>query len=71
MIQPQVWTASIDLKHAYYSVPIHQTYQKYLAFLSEGRYYEYSCLANGYAQAPMVFTKLLKPVFAYLCSQGL
>ena len=57
-------------KRAYYSVPIHKTYQKYLTFLWKGRYYEYTCLPNGYAQAPMVFTKLLKPVFACLRSQG-
>ena len=70
MIQPQVWMASVDLKRAYYSVPIHKTCQKYLTFLWKGRYYEYTCLPNGYAQAPMVFTKLLKPVFACLRSQG-
>ena len=71
VIQPQVWMASVDLRRAYYSVPIHKASQKYLAFLWEGRYYEYSCLPNGYAEAPMVFTKLLKPVFACLRSQGL
>ena len=63
MIQPQAWMASVDLKRAYYSVPIHKTYQKYLTFLWKGCYYEYTCLPNGYAQAPMVFTKMLKPVF--------
>ena len=70
MIQPQAWMAFVDLKRAYYSVPIHKTCQKYLTFLWKGRSYEYTCLPNGYAQAPMVFTKLLKPVFACLRSQG-
>ena len=38
MIQLQAWMASVDLKRAYYSVPIHKTCQKYLTFLWKGHY---------------------------------
>ena len=33
MVKSGVWVASVDLKNAYYSVPIHEEYQKYLKFL--------------------------------------
>ena len=33
MVKSGVWVASVDLKDAYYSVPIHEEYQKYLKFL--------------------------------------
>ena len=30
MVKSRVWMASVDLKDAYYSVPINKEYQKYL-----------------------------------------
>ena len=33
MVKSGVWKACMDLKDAYYSVPIHKEYQKYLKFL--------------------------------------
>ena len=33
MIKSGVWMASVDLQDAYYSVPIHEEYQKKLKFL--------------------------------------
>ena len=33
MVKSGVWKAFVDLKDAYYSVPIHTEYQKYLKFL--------------------------------------
>jgi hypothetical protein len=32
--------------------------------------YQYTCLPNGLACAPMCFTKLMKPVYAKLRSLG-
>jgi hypothetical protein len=62
--------ASIDLKDAYYSVPIHKDHQKYLKFQWRGKLYQYTCFPNGLAICPRKFTKLLKPVFSNLRSIG-
>ena len=35
MVKSGVWMGSMDLKDAYYSVPIDKEYQKYLKFLWE------------------------------------
>ena len=65
MLRKNMWMASIDLKDAYYSVPIHKDYQKYLKFLWD-KPYKFLALPNGYSPAMLKFTKLLKPVFATL-----
>lgn len=62
--------ASIDLKDAYYSVPIHSDYHKYLKFQWKGKIYKFVCFPNGLALCPRKFTKLLKPAFAYLRKHG-
>ena len=64
------YMASIDLKDAYYSVPIFEDHKKFLRFLWLGQLWEYNCLPNGLALAPRKFTKLLKPVFATLRGKG-
>jgi len=61
MIRPNCFMASVDLKDAYYSVPIHQDHEKYLKFEWKGQLYQFTCLPNGLACAPRLFTKLLKP----------
>ena len=66
MITPGSYMASIDLTNAYYSIPVHKDHQK---FRLEGDCFEFTCLPNGYAQAPLIFTKILKQVFS-LRAQG-
>ena len=70
MIKKNSWFASIDLKDAYYSVPIDPHFRKYLSFYWDGTLYQFTSLPNGLSSAPRVFTKLLKPVFSYLRKQG-
>ena len=60
--------ASVDLKDAHYSVPIHQEHQKYLKFEWQGQLYQFICLPNGLACAPRLFgslepTALVQPQF--------
>ena len=62
--------ASVDLRHAYYSVHIAEEHQKYLCFIWGDKLFQYTCLPNGLASAPRLLTKLLKPVFAKLRSLG-
>ena len=58
--------AKIDIKDAYYSVPILEKHQKYLKFLHNGVLYKFLCLPNGLCSGPRKFTKLLKPALATL-----
>ena len=70
LISQDCFMASVDLKDAYYSVPIHEDYQKYLKFQWEDQLYTFNCLPNGLCVAPRKFTKLLKPCFAELRTLG-
>ena len=62
--------ALLDLKHAYYTVPVCEEHRKLLRFAWKGQRFEYNAWPNSLALAPRKFTKLLKPVFASLCLQG-
>ena len=55
--------ASVDLKDAYYSIPIAVEDRQLLKFEWEGNYFHLTCL-------PKLFTKVRKPVFANLRAQG-
>ena len=70
MIRPNCFMASVDLQDAYYSVPIHRDHQKYLKFEWQGQLYQFTCLPNGLACAPRLFTKLLKPAYSTPRKQG-
>ena len=61
---------SIDLRDAYYTIPVNSDHQKYLTFSWRGTLYCYTCMPNGYSQAPYIFTKILKVPFAYLRKNG-
>ena len=70
LIERDCFMASIDLQDAYYSVNIHKQYRKFLKFIWNDQLYQFTCLPNGLSSAPRWFTKLLKPVFSNLRSQG-
>ena len=54
----------------YYSIPVHPEQQKYLKFVWDNKLYQFTCLAQGLACAPRLFTKVMKPVFATLRGKG-
>lgn len=64
------YLASVDLKDAYYLIPIASQHQKYLRFRWKESLYQYTCVPFGLNAAPRLFTKLLKPVFSLLRNQG-
>ena len=70
LMRLKCFMASVDLKDAYYSVPIALKDRKFLKFEWKGDYYQYTCLPNGLACAPRLFTKILKPIYAHLHSVG-
>ena len=70
LIKQNCFMASIDLRHAYYSISIADKHQKLLRFLWKRKMFQYSCLPNGIACSPRYFTKLMKPVYATLRRLG-
>ena len=69
MIRPRAWMASVDLKDAYFSIPIYVKHQKYLKILWNTPY-KFTALPNGYGPAMRRVTKMLKPPFTTLRGQG-
>lgn len=64
------YMANLDLKDAYFLVPINEHDKKFLRFRFNSNLFEFSALPFGICTAPCIFTKLLKPVMATLRSRG-
>ena len=71
LLQKGDFMMKLDLKDAYYAIPIHPSHRKYLRFVYQNRVFEFQCLPFGLSSAPRAFTKTLKPVLAVLCSLGI
>ena len=56
----------LDMKNAYFSVPLHQTSIKYVRFLWSGNLYEFPWLCSGLGLAPWIYKKLLKTTISVL-----
>ena len=54
------WVVSIDLKDAYFHVPIHPDSQHLLRFHVDNRTYQFKALPFGLATAPLEFTRIVK-----------
>ena len=59
-------TLQLDLKDAYFHIPIKKAYRKYMRFAVNGVVYQYRALPFGLSIAPRVFTKILKPILGML-----
>ena len=70
LITPGAFMASVDLRDAYYTIPVNISHRKYLRFIWGQTLYEFTCLPNGLSPAPRMFTRVLKPIFAELASRG-
>ena len=60
LLQEHVFLIKIDLKDAYFSIPLDKSSRKYIRFQWEGNLYEFLCLFFDLGPAPLIFTKLLK-----------
>ena len=69
-LRPDWYMASIDLRDAYWHVPISKAFRPYLAFTSGKNIYQFCVLPFGLNIAPRVFTKVLRPVHSRLASKG-
>ena len=70
-VQPWHWAASIDLKDAYFHIPILKRDRKFLRFTFDGKVYQFRVLPFGITTAPLVFTKVLQVVGSYLHKRGI
>ncbi|XP_057327244.1 uncharacterized protein LOC130668794 [Microplitis mediator] len=70
LLSPKAFMGTIDVKDAYFLVPVHKSHRKYLRFLFRNCLYEFTCLPFGLNQAPYIFTKIMKPVVNFLRSHN-
>lgn len=70
LINSRCFMAKIDLRDAYYIIPMAETDKKFLRFLFNDKLFEFNCLLFGLTSAPYVFTKIMRPVVAFLRSSG-
>ena len=68
-IQPNVYMASVDLKDAFYFVPIFIDHQKYLKFYFNNLF-QFTGMSNGYGPALRVFIKISKAPSPHLWNKG-
>lgn len=62
---------TIDLKDAYFTIPMHEEHYKYLRFEWKSDLVEFTCLPFGLSSSPRVFTKVMKPIVAELRNKGI
>ena len=70
LITPGCYLASLDLKDAYYTVPINSDHTKFLKFIWKNQLYKFLILTNGLCCGPRKFTKLMKPPIAMIRLDG-
>ncbi|XP_028255153.1 GTPase IMAP family member 4-like [Parambassis ranga] len=65
------WLTSIDLKDAYFHVPVVPKHRRYLRFSFLGIQYEYNRLPFGYSLAPRTFSKCVEAALRPLHMSGM
>ena len=61
---------SIDLKDAYFQIPVHHSSRKWLCFVSEGSVLQFRVLCFRLSTAPQVFMREFATVLAWAHSRG-
>lgn len=59
---------TVDLKDAYFTVPLDISHKKYVSFEFNRIIYQFTCMPFALCSAPFIFTKLLKPIVKNLRS---
>ena len=65
------WLVRLDLKDAYFHVPIRQNLHKFLALSCWGKLFFFRALSFGLAPAPWLFSVLMEAVLTYLRLEGI
>lgn len=62
LLEPGAWMVSLDLKDAYWHVPIHPGFRDWLGFVVGRHVYRFRCLTFGLNLAPRIFMCLTRVV---------
>ena len=71
LLRPGDWMAKVDLKDAYFMIPIAREDREFLKFKWQEQTFQFNCLPFGLSSAPWVFTKTTRPIAAALRELGL
>ena len=63
------WAGKLDLKDAYWHIPLHPSSQKFLTFKLGKRKYKWTVVPFGLKTAPYIFSKIMYTVIKYIRSQ--
>ncbi len=63
------WGVKVDLKDAFYQIPVQQSHRKYFAFEFAGHHYHLNCLTFGWLNSPWYFTKVARAMVTYVRSR--
>ena len=64
-------SGSIDFKHTYFHIPIHEQSRKYLRFHIQGQTYQFKALSFRLSTAPMEFTVIAKELKLMAIHKGI
>ena len=66
LIRQNDFAASVDLKDAYFQIPINRRHRRFLRFGWKKKLYQFLVLPFGLSPAPLIFTRVTKPLKAFL-----
>ena len=67
----QAFFTSLDISDAFHHIPIHQRFQKYVAFSIQGRLFFFQDMPFGLNLGPLTFTTVIIPALKMLHSLGI
>ena len=70
-VRQEDWAVSLDIKDAYFHVPIHQRHRRFLRFLHQGKAFQFKALPFGLSTAPRTFTKVTGPILQHCRARGI
>ncbi|CAG9830063.1 unnamed protein product [Diabrotica balteata] len=62
--------SKLDLKNAFYHVPLDESCTKYTSFVTPSGQYEFLKLPFGLSSSPSIFARFVNKIFKDLCQQG-
>jgi len=62
VLTKEAWPVPIDLKDAYWHIPIHHSFRKFLGFVINGQKFQFTSPPFGLNIGPLVFTRLTKSI---------
>ena len=71
LLSPGDWAASVDLKDAYFHIPLNRRSRRFLRFGWNKKLFQFLVVPFGLSTAPFIFTMVTKPIAAFLRSRGI